>query len=37
MDADRTHNPKEIKKIINTLKKRNADIIITTRFEKKAH
>ena len=36
MDADRTHNPKEIKKIINTLKKRNADIIITTRFEKKS-
>ena len=36
MDADRTHNPKEIKKIINTLNKRNADIIITTRFEKKS-
>ncbi len=36
MDADRTHDPKEIKKILNAIKKKNADIIITSRFKKKS-
>ena len=36
MDADRTHNPFEIKKMLNILKKKNADIIITSRFLKKS-
>ncbi len=36
MDADRTHNPLEISKMLKTLKKNNADIIITSRFIKKS-
>ena len=36
MDADRTHNPFEINKMIKTLKKNNADVIITSRFLKKS-
>ena len=35
MDADRTHNPLEIKKLLTGLKKDKADIIITSRFIKK--
>ena len=34
MDADRTHNPLEIKKLLTGLKKDKADIIITSRFIK---
>ena len=36
MDADRTHNPLEISKMLKSLKKNNADIIITSRFIKKS-
>ncbi len=36
MDADRTHNPFEINKMIKILKKNNADVIITSRFLKKS-
>ena len=36
MDADRTHNPFEINKMLKVLKKNNADIIITSRFLKKS-
>ena len=36
MDADRTHNPLEIKKMLKLLKKNNADVIITSRFIKKS-
>ena len=36
MDADRTHNPLEISKMIKCQKKNNADIIITSRFIKKS-
>ena len=32
MDADRTHNPLEIKNLLKKLKKNKADIIITSRF-----
>ena len=35
MDADRTHNPLEIKGLLIKLKKYKADIIITSRFIKK--
>ena len=35
MDADRTHNPFEIKKMLNILKQNKADLIITSRFIKK--
>ena len=34
MDADRTHNPYEIKKMLKLLQKKKADIIITSRFIK---
>ncbi len=36
MDADRTHNPMEISKMIKYQKKNNADIIITSRFIKES-
>ncbi len=36
MDADRTHNPFEINKMIKILKKNNANIVITSRFIKKS-
>ena len=36
MDADRTHNPFEINKMLKVLKKNNADVIITSRFIKKS-
>ena len=36
MDADRTHNPLEINKMLKILKKNNADVIITSRFIKKS-
>ena len=36
MDADRTHNPFEINKMLKILKKNNAHIIITSRFIKKS-
>ena len=36
MDADRTHNPYEIKKMLKVLKKNNADVVITSRFIKKS-
>ena len=36
MDADRTHNPFEIKKMLRILKTKNADVIITSRFIKKS-
>ena len=32
MDADRTHNPLEIKSLVKKLRKNKADIIITSRF-----
>ncbi len=32
MDADRTHNPLEIKKLLRRMKQDKADIIITSRF-----
>ena len=35
MDADKTHNPFEIKKLLTKLKKSKADIIITSRFMNK--
>jgi dolichol-phosphate mannosyltransferase len=35
MDADRTHNPFEIKKMVNILKQNKAELIITSRFIKK--
>lgn len=35
MDADRTHNPSEIKNLLKKLKKNKADIIITSRFMNK--
>ena len=36
MDADRTHNPFEINKMLKILRKNDADIIITSRFIKKS-
>ncbi len=36
MDADRTHNPLEIHKMLKVLKRNNADVIITSRFLKKS-
>ena len=35
MDADRTHNPLEIKNLLKKLKTNKADIIITSRFMNK--
>ena len=35
MDADRTHNPFEIKKMLSILKQNKAELIITSRFIKK--
>ncbi len=36
MDADRTHNPLEINKMIKILKENNANVVITSRFIKKS-
>ncbi len=36
MDADRTHDPLEIKKLLRSLKQHKADLITTTRFTKKS-
>ncbi len=35
MDADRTHDPREIKKLLRSFEKTKADLITTTRFMKK--
>ena len=35
MDADRTHDPKEIKKLLRIFVQKKADLITTTRFMKK--